>query len=74
MSEYHLIAYVPYDGPDYLFSGTEEELRDFILKNKGTDVYTTATGRKLTIPAVCGFHPDDLEVLIQGPDIRTYLV
>ncbi len=71
-SSYSLIAYRPYEQPDYLFTGSEADLRDFINRNRGVNTYTTATGRKIESPSVAGYLLDDLEVVIYGPDVREY--
>jgi hypothetical protein len=74
MSNYNLIAYIPYEKPDYLFSGSEADLKDFINRNRGEKhTYTTASGKKWFSKVVCGYMLDDLEVSIDGPDVESYL-
>jgi hypothetical protein len=73
MNEYHLLAYIPYECPLYLFTGPETDLKDFIQRNSGIKIYTTVTGRKIESTTISGYMLDDLEILIQGPDVRTYL-
>lgn len=75
MSEYALQAHVPCDATDYLFSGSEEDLREFINKNVSkTEVPNRHSKKGFIIETkVCGYPLYDLYITIEGPDIRSYI-
>lgn len=70
--EYILIAYRPYESDEVLFSGTEEGLREFIQKNLTTGAPYNGREYKHT-KKISGYFLDDLDVHIQGPDVRMYI-
>jgi len=75
MDEYNLEAHIPYERPDHLFSGTEEELKEFIRKNtvKVQEPWRTNKEKFHTTTKVCGHYLDDLSITITGPDVRSYI-
>ena len=73
ISEYHLIASRPYQPDDWLYSGTEVGLKEFIQTHKGVKPYYTASRQKGEYPTVAGYFLWDLNVMISGPEVREYL-
>lgn len=75
MSVYNLVAWVPYEKDDHLFSGTEDDLREFIRKNTTKKEVPNKRSKKGFVieTKVCGRDLYDLEVTIDGPDIRSYI-
>ena len=70
--EYILNAYEPYEQPGELFRGTEEGLREYINKNLTTGA--PFNGREFkNVKKISGYFLHDLDVLIQGPDVRSYI-
>ena len=69
---YNLIAHIPYEKPDYLFSGSEADLKDFINRHKSTKTVTYMGNKQLTKTVVAGYNLHDLEVTIDGPDVESY--
>lgn len=64
-----------YETPDYLFSGSEEELKDFINKNISKTKVASRYSKKGFIieTKVCGYPLNDFYITIEGPDIRSYI-
>lgn len=69
---YVLLGYIPYDGQETLFEGSEEELKEFIKKHTTTGAPFNGKPYK-NVKRVAGFYLDDLTLYIEGPDIRMYI-
>ena len=72
MTTYRLVGFVPYEEDRVLFSGTEDDLRHFIRDN--LTYGAPFNGKEFKhVKKVAGYFLDDLEITIQGPDVRDYL-
>lgn len=75
MADYTLTASVPYEPDCHLFSGTEDDLKDFIRKNTSKERRPSNYTKKgfIEVIRICGYNLYDLSVTIEGPDITSYL-
>lgn len=73
--QYNLICPGDYSPDYYIFSGTEEELRDYIRKNVTEYTYKIIPeiGKDYVGKRIDGCRIEDLIVTIDGPEVSSYL-
>lgn len=69
---YILEAYTPYERDQEIFRGSEENMKQFIKHRMYTRVQQKMGGPR-EVKMLEGFELSDISVLIEGPDIWSYV-